>query len=415
MEETRAPFSDENEGLRRELRRTRVLAGLLREAHRLCAQDLPATQIPQRLLRVLMAGFGADRGVLLRVLLPGAAAELRYSVGMNDEDLSGLMVPAALGDYWISGDPVDANGECTMLIDLMARTHLLWARNPGSGSAVLLGSDGPLGSSPFDRGDRPVVEEFLNLYQELVERRLQIRMLRDSEERFRGFVENMGDGAFRADREGLLTFANQVAMEVIGIPEEELIGMSFLQLFHDEDRSRLLEIHRRIIGGEGAQDEVQFINGVLAHVVAEPLRDPGGEVVGVFGTFRDVTDRRHIEETLRNLVEHSLQGLIIIQGGQLVYANPMVAEMLGSSVQSLTGQQAKNMLSIVHPEDRDLVWSRFQQRLEGENPPPRYNFRMLRGAGEVITVQMYATRTVFEGRPAIQVALLDVSDQAAGC
>ncbi|MFH1061085.1 MAG: cache domain-containing protein [Pseudomonadota bacterium] len=67
-----------------------------------------------------------------------------------------------------------------------------------------------------------------------------------------------------------------------------------------------------------------------------PLHDAEGRVVGVLGSLEDVTERREMDEALRqsekrfrDLVEHSLVGICILQAGRVVYRNPEFVALLG--------------------------------------------------------------------------------------
>ena len=83
---------------------------------------------------------------------------------------------------------------------------------------------------------------------------------------------------------------------------------------------------------------------------------------------RDRIDKklRESEEKYRKLVEHSLQGVLIIQNFRFVFANKAFSEISGytnKEILSLTPKQVKTM---VHPEDRPAVWKRFETRLTGK-------------------------------------------------
>ncbi|MGK7890210.1 MAG: PAS domain S-box protein [Leptolyngbyaceae cyanobacterium] len=73
-----------------------------------------------------------------------------------------------------------------------------------------------------------------------------------------------------------------------------------------------------------------------------PLRNLAGEVIGVLGTYQDITKRRHAEIVLRRqlaAIEAAIDGIAILQGGRFVYLNSSHVELFGyKSTQDLIGQ-----------------------------------------------------------------------------
>jgi PAS domain S-box-containing protein len=127
---------------------------------------------------------------------------------------------------------------------------------------------------------------------------------------------------------------------------------------------------------------------------------------------RELAERKRAEESYRAVVDHSLQGLLVLQDRQIVFANQALAEIVGYTTEellSLTPSEVSQFL--LHPEDRDLVWGRFRQRLEGKAVPPHYEYRVIRKDGSVLWVEMYANLMEYQGRPAIQAAIVDISER----
>jgi len=111
---------------------------------------------------------------------------------------------------------------------------------------------------------------------------------------------------------------------------------------------------------------------------------------------------RESERKYRALVEQSLQGLLVMQGLRIVFANPAFAEI------SLSPEQ---VTALVHPDDQALVWKRFEDRLAGKPVPPRYEYRLIRKDGSVRWLEMFAGRIEYGGKPAIQGTFVDLTDR----
>jgi PAS domain S-box-containing protein len=116
------------------------------------------------------------------------------------------------------------------------------------------------------------------------------------------------------------------------------------------------------------------------------------------------------QEAYRTLVEHSLQGLAILQERRIVFANPAFAEMTGYTVKELLSFSPQQIRAAVHAEDRERMW-RVLQDSQGESPPARHEFRLIRGDGAVCWAEVLANRITYQGKPAIQISYMDITER----
>jgi PAS domain S-box-containing protein len=116
---------------------------------------------------------------------------------------------------------------------------------------------------------------------------------------------------------------------------------------------------------------------------------------------------RESEERYRILVESSPEPIAVHSGGVLVYANPAAARLMRAPRPSaLIGMP---VLDFVHPDDRPLVIERIR-RTQGEGRMAEaVEERFVRLDGSVIFVETTALPTRFEGRPATQVVVRDIT------
>jgi PAS domain S-box-containing protein len=117
---------------------------------------------------------------------------------------------------------------------------------------------------------------------------------------------------------------------------------------------------------------------------------------------------RESEEKYRKLVENSLTGIYIDQGGKIVFSNAQFTQIYGYSSDELIGMESR---MLVHPEDRPLTDEFRAKRLQGENVPSEYEARGLTKTGETIWVKRRNTDIEFEGKPAILGNIVDVTDR----
>jgi PAS domain S-box-containing protein len=118
-----------------------------------------------------------------------------------------------------------------------------------------------------------------------------------------------------------------------------------------------------------------------------------------------IAERKRAEDALREserkystLVENSLTGIYIDQGGKIVFANNRFAEIYGYAREELIGSEARQL---VHPEDRALTNGIREKRLKGEEAPAEYEARGLTRDGKTIWITRRNTLIDYRGKPAI--------------
>jgi len=148
--------------------------------------------------------------------------------------------------------------------------------------------------------------------KEIVRRRMTEAALRESEERYRSVIENISDVFYRTDTQGKLVMISPSGVALSGYASaEDVLGLPSTAFWRrPEDRERLLEELRK--RGSVRDFEVELVNkaGQVIHVATSSsfYHDKAGEVLGVEGTFRDISqrkrDRAALEESARRF--HSL-------------------------------------------------------------------------------------------------------------
>ncbi len=111
----------------------------------------------------------------------------------------------------------------------------------------------------------------------------------------------------------------------------------------------------------------------------------------------------------RQLAEHSLVGVYLIQDGRFPYVNPRMAEIFGYDREEII--RSHTVADLVAPEDRTLVLENIRRRMAAEVQTVQYGFRALRKDGVVIEVEVLGTRVEYLGRPAVVGTLLDVTER----
>jgi diguanylate cyclase (GGDEF)-like protein/PAS domain S-box-containing protein len=167
-----------------------------------------------------------------------------------------------------------------------------------------------------------------------------------------------------------------------------------------------LEQPFEITGGESRW--VQF----RARTCANP------EATGMLGIATDVTGRHEHQEALndiadryRLLVELSPEAIAVHEAGQLVYVNPAAVRFIGAtSAGDLVGRP---ITDFVHPDSATDMWRRINGLgVPGSTSAPAAAM-LVRSDGGTMAVESISVRTTWEGRPAFQVIMRDVTAQKA--
>jgi PAS domain S-box-containing protein len=114
-------------------------------------------------------------------------------------------------------------------------------------------------------------------------------------------------------------------------------------------------------------------------------------------------------ELFRVLAEHALVGVYLIQDNVFKYVNPKLAEIFGYTPDELI--EKKGPRDLTYCEDRALVKENIRKRISGEVEHIHYSFRGLKKNGEVFDAEVFGSRVIYKGKPAVIGTLLDITER----
>jgi PAS domain S-box-containing protein len=137
-------------------------------------------------------------------------------------------------------------------------------------------------------------------YIDITERKRSEEALRLSEERFRAIFDHAKDIIFIMDSNIKYRQVNPAMAKILELDVSEIIGRKPEDIYGEEMGRQLRLLDLRVLGGESIEREHTVrIKGVslTLNTVLRPLYNSEGEIIGVFGISRDVTERTRVLPT----------------------------------------------------------------------------------------------------------------------
>ncbi len=174
--------------------------------------------------------------------------------------------------------------------------------------------------------------------------------LRQSEEKYSTLVENSLTGIY-IDQDDKIAFANERFATIYKYSRDELIGMDPRQLVHPEDRAFTNKMRQKRLRGNGAPSKYEARgltkDGESIWIARRNTRIEYKGRPAVLGNIVDITERRQVqdelresEEYLRTILDAMQAGIIIIdqEAHVIVDANPAAVRLIGTSREESVGK-----------------------------------------------------------------------------
>ncbi len=173
--------------------------------------------------------------------------------------------------------------------------------------------------------------------------------VRRSEYRYQDLIENANDLIYTLNLKGEFIFINRRLNTLTGFPREEWVGRSFFDLVAPEDRIEARNNFNQTLRGKARIFEIRLIcrtgSPLYLSMNINPIYERG-EVVGVIGISRDITQRKQLEEEiteLKNFNESIIQsigsGLITLNlNNEITSFNNSAEEILGYKREEVVGK-----------------------------------------------------------------------------
>jgi len=157
-------------------------------------------------------------------------------------------------------------------------------------------------------------------------------------------------------------------------------------------------------------------NGRWLHIMAAPLKNTQGEVIGAIETFLDVTENKKAEKILkesekyyRQLFEFLPDGVIVYCEDKVAFANTALSEILGVKYSEVL--LGKSLNSFIHQDYLQRVQEQVKYTILEGKSSSLMHCKCIRIDGKVIDVEMALTPYEYKGKSALLAVVRDITER----
>ncbi|MBO8181834.1 MAG: PAS domain S-box protein [Archaeoglobus sp.] len=267
---------------------------------------------------------------------------------------------------------------------------------------------------------RPVVLEnrlILGTVFDITEMKEVKKRLEESEKVFRVLAENAISGIF-IFQDDKFVYVNPIVERLTGYKREEFLKMNFWDLVHPEMKETVKERGRKRQKGERVEPSVYEIPyltkqgelrwGIFSFSSTVYKGRPAG-----FCIVNDITENKLLEKRLkeseerfREFSEESLQGILVIQDGKIVYSNK-VMEVTGYKRDELIG---KRLVELIPKKFRKVANKAYTDAMNGKKVT-NVELKYITKGGDEGWALVNAVKINYNGKKAVLSNIIDITER----
>ncbi|HEY5800294.1 MAG TPA: PAS domain S-box protein, partial [Burkholderiaceae bacterium] len=234
-------------------------------------------------------------------------------------------------------------------------------------------------------------------------------------------LDNSMVGIVFLNARGCVQWSNRAMSDMLRTPHGDNMDQSFEQYFPSRAEYRrmgaqVIEAVRNNSIFETEYEMCRRDGSVFWAWISGRAVDPADPARGTVWVALDISMRRKLEEDLqkseeqhRQVLNNVTEGIIVVQNGLMVYANPRAWELTGTPPEEVMN---KPFLPYVHPDEQAMVMEQHMRRLRGEEVEQYYAFRIKSyGADAYRWVEISGVMIQWEGAPATLAFISDITDR----
>jgi PAS domain S-box-containing protein len=251
--------------------------------------------------------------------------------------------------------------------------------------------------------------------RDITERKKAETALRESEQRLALLYDEAPVGYHELDREGRIIQVNQTELDMLGYTAEEVLGKYVWDFIVESDVSHkafAAKMAGTMPPGKGFERTYRRKDDTTMPTLIEDryVKDEGGQVIGLRSTMQDITERKRMEEALKeseeryralvNLGAETGEAVVMLQDdergvGMHIFASEAWSRITGYSEEELLNM---SMADLIHPRDRATATQRHNRRMQGDELPGLYEISIIKKDGTEVPVEVTYAFSHYKGK-----------------
>ena len=261
---------------------------------------------------------------------------------------------------------------------------------------------------------------FLATILDVTEKKEAEQKLIESEEKYRGILDNIKEAYFEVDLKGNFTFFNDAFIGFIGYTKNELLGVNYRNFVDDENKNKIFKVYNEVYKTSMANTNFQFQfskskGDIVTCESSVYLRyDSEGNKIGFNGVARDITEKfrleqkvKESEEKFRLAFENAADAIIWadVKTGLIINCNKKAEILLEKKKEEIIGLHQTTL----HPPDMAEQYAKmFKIHIE-QSGAFNEEASVITKSGKIIPVHITASVTLIGGESIIQGIFRDIS------
>lgn len=210
--------------------------------------------------------------------------------------------------------------------------------------------------------------QYVAFLHDITKRKRNEKKIRESEERYSLINDSSRDSIYSYDKQGRFTSANKSLCELLHLDASQIIGRTHGDLgFPEHLQNEWDGLHRKVYETNNcviAETTAPYLDGSIHdyEVVLNPLHDMEGNIIGIGGTTRDITEKKQTEKKIKEKEE------LLIKAQEIAHIGSWSLDLISNALTwsdemyRIFGVQPQNFsntyegfLETILPVDRDVV------------------------------------------------------------
>ncbi|MFX0002146.1 MAG: PAS domain S-box protein [Candidatus Hodarchaeota archaeon] len=254
------------------------------------------------------------------------------------------------------------------------------------------------------------------LEKKVIERTERIKESEDKYHSLLTVLTNIGFGIDIITKDYEILYQNQVLKERFG---DNLGELCFEKYMGEKNSCSFCQMEDTLKYNEIKRNELKAVDNRTYEIISAPYPNPDGTLDKVLEVIIDITERKLVEQKLRDseekfrlITEQSSMGIFIIQNGKFRYINQGVSEITGYSVEEMITWTGLDIAKTIDKEDIEEIMNRLKRSEKGDIDEKSSSiFRVITKSGKLKWVEEYNKKINYEGKPASLVSLIDITSK----